>query len=80
MLAGCGRERGRKIVGSADVVNQQRHPQRVGRVLQLLQDLLVGSAVEIREEGNLDRGETLQMNLGADAFEAPQHLRVVLER
>src|SRR5262249_33800286 len=50
------------------------------RVLQLAQDLLVTPAVQVREERDLDSRETLQMNLGADPFEAPEHLRVVLER
>jgi hypothetical protein len=55
--------------------------QRVeARVLQLAQHLLVAHPVEIREERDLDRGEALEMNLGADALEAPQHVRVVRER
>ena len=49
-------------------------------VLQFLQDLLVGPAVQIREEGDLDGGEALQMDVRADPLEAAQQLRVVLER
>ena len=49
-------------------------------VLQLAQDLLVGPAVQIREERDLDGGEALQMDLGTDPLEAAQQLRVVLER
>ena len=47
---------------------------------QLAQHLLVRLAVEIGEEGNLHRGETLQMDIGPDALEAAQQLRVVVER
>ena len=54
--------------------------RRQARIHQLPQHLLVGHAVEIGEECDLDRGETLQMNLGADPLEATQHLKVVLER
>ena len=54
--------------------------RRKARVHQLAQHLLVGHAVEIGEERDLDGGETLQVNLGADALEAAQHLQVVLER
>jgi len=54
--------------------------QRIeARLLQLLQDLLVRAAVEIREEGDLDCGEALQMNVGTDAFETAEHVRVVRE-
>ncbi len=49
-------------------------------VHQLAQHLLVGHAVEIRKERDLDRGEALQMNLGPDALEAAKQLEVVLER
>ena len=48
--------------------------------LQLAQDLLVGPAVQIGEERDLDRREALQVNLGTDPLEAAQQLRVVLER
>ncbi len=44
------------------------------------QHLLVGHAVQIGEEGNLDGREALQVNRRADPFEAAQHVRVVLER
>ena len=54
--------------------------RREARVHQLAQHLLVGHPVEIREERDLDGGETLQMNLGADPFEAAKQLEVVLER
>ena len=47
---------------------------------QLPQHLLVGPPVEIREERDLDGGETFQMDVGPDAFEAAQQLRVVVER
>ena len=49
-------------------------------LLQLAQHLLVGPAVEIGEERDLDRGEALQMDLGTDPLEAAQQLRVVRER
>ena len=47
---------------------------------QLAQHLLVGHAVEIGEERDLDGGEALQMDVRADALEAAQQLRVVVER
>ena len=50
------------------------------RLLQLAQHLLVGLAVEIGEERDLDGGEALQVDLGADLLEAAQHVRVVRER
>ena len=49
-------------------------------VHQLSQDSLVGHAVEIREERDLHRGETFQVNVGPDAFEAAEQIRVVVER
>ena len=47
---------------------------------QLAQHLLVGLAVEIGEERDLDRGEALQVDVGPDALEAAEQLRVVVER
>ena len=44
---------------------------------QLAQHLLVGHAVEIGEERDLDRREALQVDVRADALEAAQQLRVV---
>ena len=49
-------------------------------VHQLAQDPLVGHAVEIREERDLHRGETFQVNVGPDAFEAAEQIGVVVER
>ena len=55
--------------------------QRIeARVHQLAQHLLVGLAVEIREERDLDGGEALQVDVGTDPLEAAQQLRVVVER
>ena len=55
--------------------------QRIeARLHQLAQHLLVGHAVEIGEERDLDRGEALQMNAGPDPLEAAQQVRVVAER
>ena len=54
--------------------------RRESRIHQLAQHLLVGHAVEIGEERDLDGGKALQMNLGPDALEASQQLQVVLER
>ena len=48
--------------------------------MQLAQHLLVGHAVEIGEERDLDRGEALQVDVGPDPLEAAQQLRVVVER
>jgi hypothetical protein len=50
------------------------------RFPQLDEHLLVGLRVKVGEEGDLDRGEALEMNVGADPFEAPEQLRVVVER
>ena len=50
------------------------------RLHQLAQHLLVGLAVEIGEEGDLDGGEAFQVDVGADALEAAQQLGVVVER
>ena len=47
---------------------------------QLAQHLLVGHAVQIGEERDLDRREALQMDAGTDPLEAAQQLRVVVER
>ena len=47
---------------------------------QLAQHLLVGHAVQVREERDLDGGKTLQVNRRPDALQAAEHLRVVLER
>ena len=47
---------------------------------QLAQHLLVGHAVEIGEERDLDGGEAFQVDVGPDALEAAQQLRVVVER
>ena len=47
---------------------------------ELAQHLLVGHAVEVGEERDLDGGETFQRDAGADALEAAQHVRVVVER
>ena len=44
---------------------------------QLAQHLRVGHAIEIREECDLDCGETLQVDAGTNAFEAAQQVRVV---
>src|SRR6185436_5964838 len=44
------------------------------------QYLLVGHLVEIGEERDFDRGETLQVNARPDALEAAQHLQVVVKR
>ena len=49
-------------------------------VHQLAQHLLVGLAVEIGEERDLDGGEALQVNVRPDPLEAAQQLRVVVER
>ena len=49
-------------------------------VHQLAQHLLVGHAVQVGEERDLDRGEALQMNAGTDPLEAAQQVRVVAER
>ena len=47
---------------------------------QLAQHLLVGHAVEIGEERDLDGGEALQVDVGTDPLEPAQQLRVVVER
>ena len=47
---------------------------------QLAQHLLVGHAVEVGEERDLDGGEAFQVNVRADALEAAQQLGVVVER
>ena len=47
---------------------------------QLAQHLLVGHPVEVAEKRDLDRGETLQVNLRPDALEARQQVRVVRKR
>ena len=47
---------------------------------QLAQHLLVALAIEIREEGDLDGGETLEMNARLDPFEATKEVGVVVER
>ena len=47
---------------------------------QLAQHLLVGHAVQIGEERDLDGGEALQVDVGTDPLEAAQQLRVVVER
>ena len=44
---------------------------------QLAQHLLVGHAVEIGEERDLDGREALQVDVRADPLEAAQQLRVV---
>ena len=49
-------------------------------VHQLAQHLLVGPAVEVGEERDLDSGETLQVNLRTDPLEPAQHVQVVVER
>ena len=49
-------------------------------VHQLAQHLLVGPAVEIGEERDLDGGEALQMDVRTDPLEAAQHVQVVVER
>src|SRR5207253_10835466 len=55
--------------------------QRVATGLhQLAHHLLVALAVEIREERNLDGGETLQLDVRANLFESAQQLRVVVPR
>jgi hypothetical protein len=55
--------------------------QRIeARVHQLTQDLRVGHVIEIREERDLDRGETLQVNARPYPLEAAQQVRVVAER
>ena len=55
--------------------------QRVeARLAQRDQHLLVGHPVEIGEECDLNGGEALQMDAGANALEAAQHLQVVVER
>ncbi len=55
--------------------------QRIeARVLELDEHLLVGHAVEIREERDLDGGEALEMNARTDPLEAAQQLQVVVER
>ncbi len=54
--------------------------RREPRVHQRSQHLFVRHAVQIGEKRDLHRGKALQVNLGADAFEAPKHLEVVLER
>src|SRR5438034_11732936 len=47
---------------------------------QLLQNLLVGLAVKVREERNLDGREAFEMHVGTDPFEPAQELRVVVPR
>ena len=47
---------------------------------QLLQHLLVGLAVVVGEEGDLDRGEALQVDAGPHALQAAQQIGVVAER
>ena len=48
-------------------------------LLELDEHLLVGHAVEIRKERDLDRGEALQMNPWSNPLETPQQLQVVVE-
>ncbi len=47
--------------------------------LELPQDLLVGLPVQVREEGDLDSGEALQVDLRTNPLEAAEHVRVVGE-
>ena len=47
---------------------------------QLAQHLLVGPAVEVGEERDLDRGKALEVDVGPDPLEAAQHVQVVVER
>src|SRR5258708_1777261 len=47
---------------------------------ELTKTLLVGPAVEIREERDLDGGEALQVDLRTDSLQAAQHIGVVRER
>ena len=49
-------------------------------LLERDEHLLVGHAVEIREERDLDRREALQMDPGPDPLEAAQQLQIVVER
>ena len=50
------------------------------RVHEIPEHLLVGHAVELGEERDLDRGKALQVDLGPDALEAAEHLQVVVPR
>ena len=55
--------------------------QRIkARRLQLLEHLLVGLAVVIGKERDLDGGEALQVNAGPDLLQPAQQIRVVAER
>ena len=47
---------------------------------QLAQHLLVRHVVEVGEERDLDRRETLQVNAGPDRFQAAEQIEVVAER
>src|SRR3954465_15647551 len=50
------------------------------RCLQLTEHLLVGHPIQIGKECDLDGGETLEMNSGADPFESAKHVEVVVGR
>ena len=69
---------------AADALREHLGPsarQRVEPGLhQFAQHLLVGPAVDVREERDLHRREALEMHVGADALEPPQQLQVVVER
>jgi hypothetical protein len=69
---------------AADALGEDLGPaarQRVEpRRLQLAQHLLVGHAVEIGEERDLDRREALQVDARADPLQPAQHVGVVRER
>ena len=50
------------------------------RLLEREEHLLVGHAVEVREERDLDGRETLEVDAWTNLLEAPQELQVVVER
>ena len=67
---------------AADPLGEDLRPaprQRVEpRLHQFTQHFLVGLAVELREEGDLDRREALQVDIRPDPLEAAQQLQVVV--